>query len=379
MTKKERLENVIRGKEIDKIPWTMYKSYPPWGEAEAKFRNRGLTLIYQHFPIVKVILPEVEISEESKYILNGNSGSNIILRKFRTPIGEVSVQHKFVLDSLPLPGDLIQKFGSEIDMEELSWVAKFPLKDESNYEILEYIYKNTKFIQNYESFIFTDKIIGSDGYIMANVGKSPFQILLYELIGAEKCYLELASNPQKFNSLFEIIYQHQKEKYILAAKSPATVLWVPDNLTSVLTPPDYFKEYYIPFYNEMADIVHKEGKKIAVHMDGSLKNLVYLIKDTKIDIIEAFTPPPMGDLEVSDAIKTWEDKIIWINFPGVILATKSSDAIENYTISMLKSVAPGDRFIFGCTETYPMERWEMAFGAISLALKKYGNYPIDLK
>ena len=43
---------------------------------------------------------------------------------------------------------------------------------------------------------------------------------------------------------------------------------------------------------------------------------------------------------------------------------------------MLKSVAPGDRFLIGCTESFPMEKCEMAFGAIAKALEKYGKYPI---
>ena len=224
--------------------------------------------------------------------------------------------------------------------------------------------------------VFTDSIVGDDGYIMAYVGKSPFQILLYELMGAEKCYLELASNPKKVRSLFEVIYEHQKRKYILAAKSPAKVIWVPDNLTSMLTPPDYFEEFYIPFYNEMADILHKEGKIYAVHMDGNLASLAKLIRKTDIDIIEAFTPPPMGDYAVLMPLKTWKDKIVWINFPGVVIATYDESAIETYTIDMLKSIAPGDRFIIGCTESFPMEKWEIAFGAIRKAIKKFGKYPI---
>jgi len=377
LNKRQRLEAALNHKKIDRIPWTIYASYPPWGEVERRYRDLGLIMIYQHFPIVKVSLPEIDVTEEGKYLVKDHKGKNTILRKFETPVGNVSVKHEFFADSLPVPGDLIQKFGSEIDMESLSWVTEHPFKDESDYEVLEYIYENTEFRPNYEDFIFTDKIVGDDGFIMANVGKSPFQILLYELMGAEKCYLELASNPDKVRSLFEVVYEHQKRKYILAAKSPATVIWVPDNLTSMLTPPDYFEEFYIPFYNEMADILHKENKIYTVHMDGNLSSLADLIGKTGIDVIEAFTPPPMGDYRVSDALKTWKNKIIWINFPGTVLATYDADSIEAYTIDMLKSIAPGNRFLIGCTESFPMEKWEMAFGAIGKALEKCGKYPIS--
>ena len=97
-------------------------------------------MIYQHFPIVKVSLPDINVSEESKYNISGTSGKNIILRNFDTPVGDISVKHEFFADSLPVPGDLMQKFGSEIDMESLSWVTEHPFKDLPDYEILEYIY-----------------------------------------------------------------------------------------------------------------------------------------------------------------------------------------------------------------------------------------------
>lgn len=357
----------------------MYASFPPWGEAERRFRNQGLTLIYQHFPIVKTTFPEMEVTEKNKYILEEDHGRNVILREFKTPAGQVWTQHEFIIDSIPMPGDLIQKFGSEIDEELLSWVTRHPFQNEPDYEVLEYIYKNNRFRPNYGDFIFTDKMVGSDGYIMANMGKSPFQVLLYELMGVEKCYLETADNPKKLKKLYEVIYEHQKRKFILAAKSPADLIWIPDNLTTVLTPPAYFEEYYIPFYNEMADILHQEGKILAVHMDGNLNSLVNIIDKTGIDIVEGFTPLPMGNLSLAEARRTWKDKIIWINFPGSVLATANAKLIEDYTLNMLKNVVPGDNFIIGCTENYPMESWETAFGAIESIIEKFGEYPINIE
>lgn len=115
-------------------------------------------MIYQHFPIFKVSYPGVNVTEESKYILIKDKGRNVILRKFNTPLGEISVQHEFIIDDIPTPGDLIQKFGSEINQENFSWVTKYPFKKESDYEILEFIYGNTFYKPNYNEFIMTENI-----------------------------------------------------------------------------------------------------------------------------------------------------------------------------------------------------------------------------
>jgi hypothetical protein len=376
LSKKDRVMNALKHKAIDEIPWTMYASYPPWSDTELGFRNEGLTYIYQHFPICLVSMNDVRVTEDNKFILHKDSGRNTIIMKFTTPAGQISVTHEFVINSLPGPGDLIQYFGSNIDQELLSWVTDFPFKSEADYEVLDYIYRNTEFTLNDDEFLRTEKIIGDEGVVFALMGKSPFQMLLYELMGAEKCYLAHYSNVKKFNKLYELLYEKQKEKYLIAAESSAEVFWAPENITSILTPPEFFKEYYVPFYNEMADILHRKGKLYAVHMDGTLALLAGLIKDTKIDIIEAFTPPPMGDINVAEAMKTWGDKVIWINFPGTLLAPADFETIEKYTIDMIRSIAPGDNFLIGCTENYPLERWELSFGAVASAIKKAGKYPV---
>ncbi len=378
MNKKERIENAVKGKSVDRIPWTMYQSFPPWGETELSFRNEGLSMIYQHFPACSTNMENVKVEGEVNYIPSKNGARNTILRKFITPLGEVSVQHEFMNAGIPTPGDLIQKFGSNIDQEELSWITKFPLKDESHYDILKYIYENTTFSPNYDQFLETEKLIGSEGIVMASTGKSPFQMLLYELMGPERCYFEYQSNPGKFRDLYDLLYQKQIKKYEIAANSPATVVWSPENTTSSLTPPNFFKEFCLPFYNEVADILHEKGKVFAIHMDGLLNPLLDLIAESKIDVIEAFTPPPMGDLPISKARKKWKNKAIWMNFPGSILANGKPEQVKDFTVDLLRTIAPGDRFLLGCTENYPVDTWEVSFGAISKVLKEYGNYPIKI-
>ena len=72
MTKKERIFAVLNHEKVDRIPWTMYQSFPPWGSTELEYRNAGLSMVYQHFPAVTVNMPDVEVTEENKYILNRN-------------------------------------------------------------------------------------------------------------------------------------------------------------------------------------------------------------------------------------------------------------------------------------------------------------------
>ncbi|GAI15863.1 unnamed protein product, partial [marine sediment metagenome] len=194
----------------------------------------------------------------------------------------------------------------------------------------------------------------------------------------ERCFLEFNDNPKRFQSLYELIFEKQKEIYKIAANSPATIVWCPDNITGPVTPPTFFKEFCLPFYNEMADLLHEKDKVLAVHMDGQLRSLVDLIAQTRIDVIEAFTPPPMADLSIKEAKASWKDKIIWCNFPEVLIGACDAERIENYMIKLLKTIAPGDNFLLGCTENFPLDGWEVGFKVLANVLDKYGEYPVHL-
>lgn len=378
INKRERIEGVIRHKTMDRIPWTIYKDMIPWGEAELKFRNANLSLCHHHFSVYSMRRPNVEIKEETKFVFDKSQERKIIVRTYITPVGEISSVQEIGSDNVLDPGEPIRRFGCEVDQLELGWIRKYPFKDISDYKILEYIIKDTIYEPNYEEYKKTNRIVGSEGVMMSRMGKTPFQSMLYELLGPEKCLLEFYDHPAKFQSLYELIFEKEKEKYKMFADSPANIAWCPDNITAMITSPNFFKKFCLPFYNQMADILHEKDKIFVVHMDGQLRALVDLIAETKIDVIEAFTPPPTGNLPISEARNIWKDKVIWCNFPEILIATSDAKTIKDYTIELLKSVAPGDNFILGFTENFPLDRWEMPFRVIAKILDKYGKIPIKI-
>jgi hypothetical protein len=138
-----------------------------------------------------------------------------------------------------------------------------------------------------------------------------------------------------------------------------------------MTPPNFFKKYVLPFYNDMAGILHPAGKYYGVHMDGLLDQLKDLIGQTKLDFIEAFTPPPMGDLSVADALKAWPDKLVWINFPAVVIAKGDAEKSRKYTLDLLNSIDPIQRILIGCTENYPLDKWEEGYKGVRDAIDEF--------
>jgi hypothetical protein len=81
---------------------------------------------------------------------------------------------------------------------------------------------------------------------------------------------------------------------------------------------------------------------MAVHMDGRLKILKDLIAKTPVDIVEAFHPPPMGDVPIGEALATWPDKAIWVGFPGSVYSL-GPQATRDFALSFLKEIGEDQR------------------------------------
>ena len=98
----------------------------------------------------------------------------------------------------------------------------------------------------------------------------------------------------------------------------------------------------MPVYEEQAQALHDRGKLMAVHMDGRLGSLKDLIGATQIDIVEAFHPPPMGDLSIGEALRCWPDKVVWLGFPGSVYAL-GPVATREFAAALMSEVGTGER------------------------------------
>jgi hypothetical protein len=123
-------------------------------------------------------------------------------------------------------------------------------------------------------------------------------------------------------------------------------------------------------YARVMPLVRAAGKLPIAHYDGSNRPLLQALARTGLPVIEAFTPPPMGDLTVREAKAAWPEKVVWVNFPGSLFV-EPYETIRAYTLDLLQQGAPGGRFVLGCTEDFPMSEFEKTFGAMQAALREY--------
>jgi hypothetical protein len=206
--------------------------------------------------------------------------------------------------------------------------------------------EHTEYVADYFPIEQAMDWLGEEGLVLCALPHSPMQTLMIDWVGSEggRFYYHHADHPDRVEGLYQALCKSREPLYEIAARSPAPIVMCGDNVDGVLVTPKLFETYFMPVYTAQAEAIHRSGKRMAVHMDGRLNALKSLIARSPIDIVEAFHPPPMGDLALSEALALWHDKAIWVGFPGSIYAL-GPQATTRYVCELLQEAAPGERLV----------------------------------
>ena len=332
MTPRERILATLRGERVDKLPFFHYWRHSQTGQVERECRNRGMGICWVR-PCYIASMPHVEVTEK----LEVTTGTSEIVRTYHTPVGKVSLRER-------------RDAGTEQWKALRSWRDITPwqierlIKKPEDYDVVKFMVEDTEYEPYYFPIEQAKEWLGEDGIVIAGLPHSPMQMLLINWIGTDggRFYIHYFRYREKVEDLYRALDKSYEKLYEIAADSPADMVLFGDNIDGVLVDPRLFKRYYMPVYEKCAQVLHRKGKIMATHMDGRLEVLKNLIAECPQDVIEAFHPPPMGDLPIQEALSLWKGKVIWIGFPASIY-NLGPEAVKRYLIDLLRSVMPGER------------------------------------
>lgn len=351
MNVRKRVYNVFNNIKIDRIPFLAYPGLIPTGEFEKKLRNEGFGYWWIVSPL---IIKNKKVERITKFFWK--DGKEFIQNILKSEYGEISE---------------IFKTGGGYGT---SLRKKFFLEKEEDYEIFEKILKSEEIEIDKEMYKIITKNLGNDGVLVSWVPKSPFQSLLYELIGPENYAFHFYDYPDLFSNIYNILLKRYIKICELLSESEFEFFEIGDNITSEMIGLEKFKKFIIPVYEEVCKIFHSKNKKIGSHMDGNLKIFKEEIKNTKLDFIDAFTPFPDTDLTLKEAKQVWNDKVLLINYPSS-LHLKNESEIKKWIEQYIEESYPCDKLIINITENIPDEHYQKSLKIINKFLIKYGEVP----
>jgi hypothetical protein len=362
----ERIHAVLHGGEPDVVPFAPYSNLVPRGEFDREMRNRGMGLCVR---VSSVWSETPNVAKEER-----REGDTVVTI-YKTPVGDVSTRTRIHAGRI--------SDGESAEVEGL-------IKSEADFEPVICMLDDEVFHRDDGIYWNAVRDVGADGIVRdtaLDMEAPPYgatRVYFGSYFGLERWVFAQRDWPERFARLVQAQERRDERRLLLAAESPAD--FTAFGWFEGLWGAEQFAKHELPFYQKWVPYLQSRGKLCALHCDATrnLRAIAPLLRQTGVAVIEAYTPPPVGELTVAEVREIWgPETVIWVN-PPETLFWAGAEQTYDWTVNLLRSDAPGNRLVLGFTEMGPWgatdDETERIFKdgtrAIADAIDSAGHYPI---
>jgi len=165
----------------------------------------------------------------------------------------------------------------------------------------------------FEDYVFTtiDRVIEKAGQEFSVHGevRSPFDHFL-NLTGMEDGLCALMDDPEKCQ---EVLSETTKWSVALAQaqvrRGAAAIKLSSPFAGSAFLSREMYSDFILPFEGQVAQAVRDAGVPIYTHTCGAIGDRLDLMADVGVSGIECLDPPPLGDVDIDEAVDLLQNKI----------------------------------------------------------------------
>ncbi len=242
--------------------------------------------------------------------------------------------------------------GSVTEKRKGGYPVEHPVKRVEDLEVMKYIISEQQFDFNRPGFDLVEEVLEGRGIAQSYYKRSPFMSCVLNYLGFEAMVIFLKRYKQKTEEFMRFIGEWEDKMYDALVDCPVKILNFGENIDSNLVSPRFYRDYCIPYYNRRIKQLHDAGKYCHIHMDGSLKDLLPLVKDTHFDGVEAATPEPQGDVTVEEIKESLGDKVLLDGIPATLFMKEFPESrLEDTTRRLIELF--GSRLILGVSDELP--------------------------
>jgi len=190
--------------------------------------------------------------------------------------------------------------------------------------------------------------LDQNGLVVAGEFFSPLKMLHLAMGPVNSVYF-LMEYPDLASELLNMHELAQLDCIRQCVENGVKVVMSMDNLDTMFHPPDYVTAYSASYYEKASSICHANGSYFFIHACGQQKANLELISSCQVDGLEGVAFPPLGDVELDEAMrKTGPDFIITGGISAMETRNlKTEKEVFNYVEKLFRKMAPyKNRFIF---------------------------------
>jgi hypothetical protein len=354
MTMKERILAVLRGEEIDQVPFIQYDGIAAPNEVIWSVLGRNNMGLLRWSKVHRFVHPNCHVRVETIH-REGLWGERTILY---TPAGELTEERLFE-----------PTYGT-------ASVKKHYVEKPEDYPALIAYLKDTVVLEDLETYLRDQWELGDDGIPMVAVDRTPYQQLWVQWVSLLDLCLHMVDCPDLVEECVSILIDIQRRifRVVWEAHKKVHLPFVnfPDNITAPVIGERNFRKYCVPLYNELADMLADDKVPVVVHMDGDLKPLWKAIGECRIMGLDSFSPPPDNDTSAAEAAAMWPEKRLMLNFPSSVHLAEP-ETIYNKAGQILEEAGHTGRLWIQISENVPPGVWKRSFPQIVRAIQDFGK------
>jgi len=355
MTLKQRMLGLIKGDEIDRVPFVQYHNMNASNEEIWQALGKDNMGVLEWMQVFRTETPNCRIEHEN--IREGE------LRGWRdtliTPKGKLT-QRRFLVPDLNGPTGFAEHY----------------IKTVKDYEILLAYLRDMVLVEDLSQLQRFHRETGDGGLPHISLPRTPYQALWIEWASIEDLVPHLQDAPELLNDVMQLLGALLiRALKITAAAAPKAEFYhvtMGDNIHGPLIGTRLFQKWCIPYYNEISDTLWEKGVPLFVHMDGDLKPLWGLIDLCRHRGFDSLSPPPDNDTRVGEALQRWPEKMVWANFPSSVHLQKP-EQIYQQAMELLQEGGHSRRFWIQISEDAPPNVWKKSFPPILQAISDFGK------
>ncbi len=350
MTNRQRLLAVLRGGELDRVPFVQYEDVAaPNAEIWSVFGRNAMGRLRwteAHF----FATPRCSFASES-FTREGLRGQRTVLT---TPRGRLNEETLYE----PTYGA-----GS---------IKKHFVAERGDWQIFLSYLRDVVVVPDVEKVLAADRELGDDGLPHVSVLRTPYQHLWILWVALEDLVHALADWPELTGEVIAELVRIERDVFRAIAAAPIPYVVFPDNITAPPIGETFFRRYCVPLYDELGAMLADRGIPVFVHMDGDLKPLWKAIGESRVEGLDSLSPPPDNDTSAGDAVRMWPRMKVFLNYPSSV-HLMDAQSIYRTTCGILEEAGHSGRLSIQISENVPPGVWRNSFPPIIHAIEEFGR------
>ena len=200
------------------------------------------------------------------------------------------------------------------------------------------------------------------------------------LHGMNNLLIDYLANPEFVKRLARVVIDYKRRVLERAIDEGADIALTGDDYayrTAPIMSPDMFREFVLPYLQEMVDVAKQKGVPFIKHTDGNLWPIIDMIVDTGIDALDPLEP--IAGMDIAKMKRLYGDRIALagnIDCTELLTHGAEEDVVEAVKETIAKAGVGGGYILASSNSIHPGVK-PQNYKAMVEAARKYGKYPLD--